>query len=161
MVAIPPAAEAKKVLTTTAPINSQLPTAPNEEPGLNPNHPNHSMNAPTEAKGKLCPGMVLEVPSFEYFPILGPNHSRSQCRKSSHGVDGCRARKIIKTSDGQPTIGIPNPIGNQGIHDAAEKDHHDRIGPKFHPFRQSSRYDRNGGYCKPQLIEPKQLIRNC
>ena len=29
MVAIPPAAEAKKVLTTTAPINSQLPTAPN------------------------------------------------------------------------------------------------------------------------------------
>ena len=72
MVAIPPAAEAKKVLTTTAPINSQLPTAPSEEPGLNPNHPNHKINAPTEAKGKLCPGRVLELPSFEYFPILGP-----------------------------------------------------------------------------------------
>ena len=34
MVAIPPAAEAKKVFTTTEPISSQFPTAPKEEPGF-------------------------------------------------------------------------------------------------------------------------------
>ena len=70
--AIPPDAEAKKVFTTTEPISSQFPTAPSVEPGLNPNHPNHNTNTPIDAKGKLCPGIVLEVPSFEYFPILGP-----------------------------------------------------------------------------------------
>ena len=53
MVAIPPAAEARKVLAATEPINSQLPTAPSVEPGLNPNQPNQRINAPTEAKGKL------------------------------------------------------------------------------------------------------------
>ena len=44
-------------------------------------------------------------------------------------MNGCRTSKIIKTSDGQPSIGIPNPISNQGIHDAAKKDNHNRIGP--------------------------------
>ena len=73
MVAIPPAAEARKVLTTTDPISSQLPTAPSDEPGLKPNQPNHNMNAPTAANGKLCPGIVFELPSLAYFPILGPS----------------------------------------------------------------------------------------
>lgn len=72
MVEIPPAADAKNVFAATVPINSQLPTAPSVEPGLNANQPNHNINAPTAAKGKLCPGMAFATPSLLYFPILGP-----------------------------------------------------------------------------------------
>ena len=63
MVDIPPAADAKKVLTITEPISSQFPTAPKEDPGLKPNHPNQRINAPTAAKGRLCPSIVLMDPS--------------------------------------------------------------------------------------------------
>ena len=56
----------------TEPISSQLPTAPKVDQGLNPNQPNHKINAPIEANGRLCPGIVLVSPFWEYFPILGP-----------------------------------------------------------------------------------------
>ena len=72
MVAIPPAAEAKKVLVATDPIRSHLPTAPKVEPGLNPNQPNHRIKAPTADSVKLCPGIALAVPSSLYFPRRGP-----------------------------------------------------------------------------------------
>ena len=72
MVAIPPAAEARNVLVATEPIKSHLPTAPKVEPGLNPNHPNQRIKAPTADKVKLCPGIALAVPSSLYFPRRGP-----------------------------------------------------------------------------------------
>ena len=67
-----PAAEAKKVLITTEPINSQLPTAPRVDPGLKPNHPNHNINPPIAANGRLCPGIVFASPLLLYLPNLGP-----------------------------------------------------------------------------------------
>ena len=72
MVAIPPGRRGQKGIDDNRTDQLPIPHGTQEEPGLNPNHPNQRMNAPTEAKGKLCPGIVLEVPSFEYFPILGP-----------------------------------------------------------------------------------------
>ena len=35
-------------------------------------HPNHRRNAPSATNGILCPMIALALPSFVYFPILGP-----------------------------------------------------------------------------------------
>jgi len=41
-------------------------------PGLKPYHPSQSTMHPRNAEVMLCPGMGLTLPSFLYFPILGP-----------------------------------------------------------------------------------------
>ena len=39
---------------------------------LKPYHPNQRMNTPKTPSGRLCPGIALILPSFLYFPLLGP-----------------------------------------------------------------------------------------
>ncbi len=43
------------------------------EPPLKPNQQNHSMNTPSAPSVRLCPGIALDLPDFEYFPIRGPS----------------------------------------------------------------------------------------
>ena len=69
MARIAPAAAAKLVLTKIRTISLEAAVV---EPGLKPNHPNQRMNTPRAAKGRLCPGMALILPSLVYLPIRGP-----------------------------------------------------------------------------------------
>ena len=68
---IPPAAAAKQVVTSVSEVNSG--SADNTEPPLNPNQPNHRINTPAAARGKLCPGIANGFPSLSKRPIRAPN----------------------------------------------------------------------------------------
>ena len=71
----PPAA-AKLVFTNT--IDTAFASATleiiNSEPPLNPNQPNHKINVPRVASGRLAPGIAFTLPSV-YLPFLEPRTS--------------------------------------------------------------------------------------
>ena len=74
MAATNPPQAAIFVLTYTfaiAAASAALPRA-NCDPPLKPNHPNHNINVPIVARGKLEPGIAITEPLDEYLPNLGP-----------------------------------------------------------------------------------------
>ena len=77
MAANAPAQAAIFVFAITAEIASTSSFEPKAswEPPLKPNQPNHKMNVPKVAKGKLEPGIGLMVPSELNFPFRAPNNN--------------------------------------------------------------------------------------
>ena len=115
MVDIPPAAEAKNVFVATVPINSQLPTAPNVEPGLKANQPNHNIKAPTAAKGKLCPGIAFATPSLLYFHILGPKTiAAAKAEKPPIACTAAEPAKSLKPFTANQPLGFQTQLATKG-----------------------------------------------
>ena len=67
---IPPAAAAKQVVTSVKEV--RVGSADNTEPPLKPNHPNHRIRTPADAKGMLCPNKACGFPDSSNLPIRAP-----------------------------------------------------------------------------------------
>ena len=66
-------AAARFVVTKILPaVTMASPSMLTVEAPLNPNQQNQRINTPKAPTVRLCPGMALDLPLFEYFPIRGP-----------------------------------------------------------------------------------------
>ena len=63
--AIPPAAAAKHVVTSTREVNAG--SADNTEPPLNPNHPNQRISTPAADRGRLEPGIAFGFHLYQIY----------------------------------------------------------------------------------------------
>ena len=65
-----PVAEAIVVFAAISAMRGSV--AASVEPALNPNHPKPRISVPMTAMGRLCPWIMLIVPSLRNFPMRGP-----------------------------------------------------------------------------------------
>ena len=74
-------------------------------PPLNPNQPNHNINVPKTAKGKLEP-VNLPLLASEYFPILGPkiNTAAKAIHPPTEWTIVLPAKSTKPKSESQPVV---------------------------------------------------------
>src|SRR5690625_185729 len=80
------------------------------EPALKPNHPNHRINMPSAASGRLCPGMCRGLPSMPYLPTRGPITSAPA--SAAHAPTECTSvepAKSMKPSASSQPLPLNSP----------------------------------------------------
>src|SRR3989339_1193591 len=98
MVATVAAAPASVVVTAITAMPAFVPET--VEPGLKPYQPNHRMNTPSAASGRLWPLMgFMLFPT--YFPILGPRMMAPA--RADHPPTLCTTVEPAKSMSGMPS----------------------------------------------------------